>query len=403
MVYLSPSGQVGGAEASLLDILASIRAAQPDWSLHLVTSAAGPLVSKAKALGVPTAVLPFPPALARLGDHAAGAGGRGALLLGLASTAPGVLDYVTTLRGVLRDLAPDLVHSNGLKMHVLAAWAAPRRVPIIWHVREYISQRPAMSRLLRWNSSRCAAAVGISRTVAEDLQRVCGEGLSVHLVYNAIDTESFAPNGPVADLDKLSGLPPAAPGTIRVGLPATLATWKGQPVLLNALSTLPRTLPIRGYIIGGEVYEPEGSQSSLDQLRGLAHGLGVADRVGFTGFVQDPAPVMRALDIVVHASTRPEPFGRVIAEAMACGRAVIASEAGGAAEIISAGTDALGHPPGDAEALANRIQQLATNPELRAQLGRAARNTAQRRFDRSRLATQLQPIYREVRCTAGRK
>ena len=77
VVYLSPSGQVGGAEASLLDIFASIRAAEPDWSLQLVTSAAGPLVAKAEALGVPTTVVPFPSALARLGDHSAGAGRGG--------------------------------------------------------------------------------------------------------------------------------------------------------------------------------------------------------------------------------------------------------------------------------------------------------------------------------------
>ena len=315
---------------------------------------------------------------------------------------PGVAAYVHNLRRVLRSFRPDLIHSNGLKMHVLGVWAAPRRVPVIWHMREYVSQRPAMSRLLRWNTWRCAAAVGISRTVAADLQSVCGESLSVHLVYNAVNLGDFAPQGPVADLDMLAGLAPAAPGTVRVGLPATLATWKGHPVFLKALSVLPRTLPVRGYIVGGELYEPEGSQSSLDRLRAMARDCGLADRVGFTGFVQDPAPAMRALDIVVHASTRPEPFGRVIAEAMACGRAVIASEAGGAAEIINAGTDALGHPPGDTEALAQRIEQLATNPELRAKLGNAARATAQRRFDRSRLATELRPIYRKVRSAAGR-
>lgn len=71
---------------------------------------------------------------------------------------------------------------------------------------------------------------------------------------------------------------------------------------------------------------------------------------------------MRALDIVVHASTQPEPFGLVIAEAMACGRAVIASQAGGAAEIIDPGENALGLPPGDAAVLAERIVQLAQMP-----------------------------------------
>ena len=83
----------------------------------------------------------------------------------------------------------------------------------------------------------------------------------------------------------------------------------------------------------------------------------------------------------------------MIAEAMACGRAVIVSEAGGAAELIETGVNALGHPPGDAEQLAARITQLANNPKLRAQLGAAGVATAASRFNRTRLATELIPIY----------
>jgi glycosyltransferase involved in cell wall biosynthesis len=96
----------------------------------------------------------------------------------------------------------------------------------------------------------------------------------------------------------------------------------------------------------------------------------------------------------VHASTAPEPFGLVIAEAMACGRAVIVSHAGGAAEIVDPGVDALVHTPGDAGDLAAQIGALAGDPALRARLGRAARATAERSFDRARLAAELVPIYR---------
>jgi glycosyltransferase involved in cell wall biosynthesis len=105
---------------------------------------------------------------------------------------------------------------------------------------------------------------------------------------------------------------------------------------------------------------------------------------------------MRALDIVVHASTEPEPFGRVIGEAMACGRAVIASRAAGATELIAAGIDALVYEPGDAAALAERIAILANNAELRTDLGRAGRIAAERRFDRARLARELIPIYQAL-------
>jgi glycosyltransferase involved in cell wall biosynthesis len=144
----------------------------------------------------------------------------------------------------------------------------------------------------------------------------------------------------------------------------------------------------------------------------MAQDLGIADRVGFTGFVAQPASAMRALDIVVHASTQPEPFGLVIIEGMACGRAVIVSEAGGAAELIQTKLqpnspaanstnieteiNALGHAPGDAAQLAERITQLATDSALRARLGAAGRATVERRFKREQLATALTQTYRQL-------
>ena len=119
--------------------------------------------------------------------------------------------------------------------------------------------------------------------------------------------------------------------------------------------------------------------------------------MGFTGYVADTASAIRALDILVHASTQPEPFGRVIAEGMACGRAVICSAAGGAAELIVDGQDALAHPPGDDAALAERMPKLVRDPELRARLGRAARITAELRFERRRLAEEVIPLYQRLR------
>src|SRR5437867_13018883 len=170
----------------------------------------------------------------------------------------------------------------------------------------------------------------------------------------------------------MSGLPQAPANTIRVGLVATLARWKGHATLLDAIARLPAHLPVRAYIVGDAVYQTEGSQYSLDELRQLARSLGIANRVGFTGFVHTPEATFRALDVVVHASTAPEPFGLVIAEAMACGRAVIVSHAGGAAEIVTPDVDAMTHSPADVDALAAAIHALAVDPALRARLGVAA-------------------------------
>ncbi|HEU0080326.1 MAG TPA: glycosyltransferase, partial [Longimicrobiaceae bacterium] len=330
IVFLNPSGQIGGAERSLLDILASLRAAEPSWGLGLVTTADGPLVPAAEALGVRTVVVPLPDAVARLGDG----GARSASSLPrLAAAVPAVWTYVRRLRRAVRTLAPDLLHTNGFKMHLLGLWGRPRGVPVVWHVHDFVARRPLMSRLLRAHAGRCAAVVANSRSVADDVRRVCGGAppAGIWAVHNAVDLERFSPVGERLELDARSGLPPAAPGTVRVGLVATLAWWKGHETFLRAVARLPRELPVRGYVVGGALYETADSQRSLDELRALARTLGVEDRVGFTGYVEDSAAAMRALDVVVHASTEPEPFGLVIVEAMACGRAVIASEAGGAA------------------------------------------------------------------------
>jgi glycosyltransferase involved in cell wall biosynthesis len=397
IAYLNPSGQMGGAERSLLDFMASLRAADPRVTLELIAGADGALLDQARGLGVEVRALPYPRTLARLGD--AGAGGQPRMLGTLTRAslnAPSVALYIMRLRRALAAAAPDLIHTNGFKMHVLGVWAAPRNVPVLWHVHDYISSRPLMARLMRMHAGRCAAAVANSRSVADDVRVACGPGLKVYPIHNAVDLERFSPEGSALDLDRLAGLVPPVRPVVRIGLVATMAQWKGHEVFLRAFKMLSGDPPVRGYLIGGPLYETEGSQSDPEDLRRLAARLGLAGRVGFTGFVDEPAAAMRALDVVVHASTQPEPFGLVIAEAMACGRAVVVSSGGGAAEIVTPGDDALVHEAGSVTELAARMDQLARNPTLRAALGARAAQSARRRFARARLADQLMPIYRAL-------
>ena len=396
LVFLSASGELGGAERSLLDILASFRAAQPAWSLHLLIAAQGPLSAAAESLGVMTTVLPYPASVARLGDSAAASSPLGRLSLGirLLRAIPGAVRYARRMREALARLAPDLIHSNGFKMHVLGAVAARPQVPLVWHIHDFVTSRRIMASLLRRLSSRCAAAIANSDSVAADIRKALGDRVRVRRVYNAVDLERFTTAGAVADLDHLAGLPPPPPGTLRIGLIATLARWKGHDTFLDAVALLPRVLPVRAFLITGALYQTDGSQNSLDALRARAAALSIGDRVGFTGLLRDAPAAMRALDVVVHASTEPDPFGLVIAEAMACGRALVVSAAGGAAELVEPGVTALTHPPGDARALARALETLAADPPLRATLGRNAAAVAGLRFDRARLAGEIGEVYR---------
>jgi glycosyltransferase involved in cell wall biosynthesis len=247
--------------------------------------------------------------------------------------------------------------------------------------------------LLRRYADRCTAIVTNSRSVADDVRRVIGAPAEIRTIYNAVDLERFSPEGPRVDLDRLAGLPSAAVPAVRVGLVSTYSRWKGHDVFLRALAKLPRDRNVRSYVIGGAVYETDGSQYSLDELRALAASRGVADRVGFTGFIAASEQAMRALDVVVHASTTPEPFGLVIAEAMACGRPVITSGAGGAAELVRDGYDAMTHEPGDPDSLAHAIDRLSTDAALRQRIAAAARTTAVERFDARRLGAEFAAVY----------
>jgi glycosyltransferase involved in cell wall biosynthesis len=400
VLFVNPAGILGGAERSLLDLIVSLRASRPSLDPRLLLLADGPLVRQVEEIGVPVRVLSMPAALGDLGDSVLGARGGAPAALDLLSSVAGaglrLPGFVRRLRALVREERPDLIHSNGNKSHLLASLAAVKGIPIVWHVRDFIGSRRVMARLLGAARGRAASAIAISKAVGEDVEATL-PGLPVDVVYNAIDVESFAPGpGDGRHLDALAGAPALRDGGVRVGLVATFAHWKGHGVFIEAAARALGSLPaesVRFYVVGGPVYATRGSQVSQESLKARAERLGIAGEVAFAGFQGEIAGVYRALDIVVHASTQPEPFGRTIVEAMACGRPVIASRAGGAAEIFDHGRDAIGVPPGDAEALAAAIISLAARPEERRRLGEEARRTAVARFSRTRLGPEVGGIY----------
>jgi len=143
ILFLSPTGQPGGAEVALVDLLAGLRTAQPAWSLSLIAASDGPLLTRARALGVEASVVPFPGEVARLGEWSLGRarGSRLAFLLHLGGAAWPAWAYVRRLRARVRALAPDIVHTNGMKMHLLGAWVCPPRTALLWHLHDYVGPR----------------------------------------------------------------------------------------------------------------------------------------------------------------------------------------------------------------------------------------------------------------------
>ena len=394
VVFLNPIAELGGAERSLLDLLWSLRATEPDLQLEVLAFQPGPLLAAVAALGVAARVVEMPDAQTRLGDSGLGLRTLTDLGRGLAA-APGFAHFLHRLRNEIRASSPDILHSNGLKAHLLGAWVRPSGVPLVWHLRDFLSTRPVMRRILPRFESRAAAAIGISEAVSSDA-RIVLRKVPVQTVLNAVRTHDFADLAvEPADLDRLAGLESSPSSTVRIGMLATHASWKGHALFLEVARRVSGRR-VRFYLVGGPLYVTSGSQTETASLQASVTGAALGGSCGLIPFQQDPRPIYRALDVVVSASTRPEPFGRTVAEAMAAGRTVVAPDSGGIPEQIADGVTGRLYRPGDAAALAGILTELVASPQDRARLGEAAARHAAVQLDARRLGRQVLEVYRGV-------
>lgn len=412
-------GVVGGAERVLIECARQTRRLRPEWKLSAILFADGPLNHALADLGVSVEVVALPVKLTATGDSrrfALSSTGpnpfeshskRGEKKNGwnrfsrslsagfsMIGQLPAGIVFLWLLRKSLRRIQPELIHSNGLKSHFCLAATMPRGSRLLWHIHDFYSLRTRLKRALQLASLRASGCFAISRSVERDVRKVL-PNLDSHLMLNAVDTVHFCP-GPAEpeSLDRAAGLPFTDPSLdaekIRVGIVATYARWKGQDVFLRAISRVP---DIRAFIVGGPIYATQGSQWCVAELQELAKSLGVTDRVGFIPFQKDPLWIYRSLDIVVHASTQPEPFGLTIVEAMACGKPVIVSAAGGANELFENGKSGVGFESGNVGELAGLILALTEDRKRRDDLGECARVAATRDFPVTGFGRRLLEIY----------
>ncbi len=175
-------------------------------------------------------------------------------------------------------------------------------------------------------------------------------------------------------------------------LPARLSRWKGQAVLIEAMARLQRT-DITAVFLGSD----QGRTAYARELGALAERLGVAEQVRIVGHCDDMPAALALAAVVVNASTEPEGFGRVIVEAQAMARPVVASGHGGAAETVEHDSTGWLVPPGDPAALAAMLDfVLALPPEHRAVFGARARASVAERFTVRAMQEATLAVYAEV-------
>ncbi|MGX9966025.1 glycosyltransferase family 4 protein [Roseomonas sp. F4] len=365
VLQVLPALASGGVERGTIEIAEAIR----DAGLRpIVASAGGALVAELERLGVTHVTLP------------------------LATKSPlGLWRNAAALTALAQAEGVRIIHARSRAPAWSALLAARRSGAafVTTYHGAYNEQLPG-KRLYNSVMARGDRVIAISRFIADLVQARHGVPADrIRLIPRGVDPRRFDPASitpqAVVALRTAWG---AALGDAVILLPARLTRWKGQAVLVAALSHLPAHA--RVVLAGG------GRDGFRDELLALAARLGAAGRLHIAGHVPDLALAMAAADIVVHASTDAEAFGRTVIEAQAMARPVVAADLGGPRETVEHGVTGWRVPPGDPAALAALLARVLAMPMAERQaVGDAARDSVLRHYSTAAMQAATIAVYRE--------
>lgn len=362
--------------------------------------------------GVERTTVEIAEALAREGFRplVASSGGRlepqlaqagGALIrLPLATKAPHtIIANMARLADVIRSHDVKLVHARS-RAPAWSAWRAARitGVPFVTTYHGIYNASNALKRFYNSVMIRADAVIANSQWTADHIAKEYGrKPKRLVVIPRGVDLLTFDPAGVAPDhIAHLREQWGAKLDDIVALLPGRLTRWKGQRVLIDAMAHLARGNALgnlRAVIIG----DAQGRTEYENELRDMIEKGGLQDRVILAPHVSDMAAAYLASDIVVSASTDPEAFGRVAAEASAMGRPVIATDHGGARETIIAGESGLLIPPGDPSALADALSHLAqAESDARAAMGAKGRAHIAAHYTVDKMCADTIALYREL-------
>lgn len=378
VLFLDQTGRLGGAELMLLDIVAA-RAADSEVLLFQD----GEFRTALEKAGVKTNVI-------TLGEEASTVDKQAGLKRILRSI-PNILQLMLQVVQAARSF--DVVYANTAKALVIggpAARLAGR--PLVFHLHDIIADghfSVLNQQALVLCANYCAQSVIANSEATREAFIACGGRAELCVVI---------PNGfripttrtsleETKSLRTTLGIPSDAWTILMAG---RLAHWKGQHVLLEALKSVPTAHAV---LLGDALFTDE-DRKYAQQLHTQAAEL--SGRVHFAGFQSQTMPWFDMADVVVHASVYPEPFGRVIVEGMLAGKPVIASRAGGAAEIIQHEHTGLLVNPGSSKELAAALLRLQNDPELSSAIARQAQQTAQDTYALSAVQEQIESVIHQI-------
>ncbi len=350
LLYLNHVSAIGGAEASLLE---TIQVLPRDRFTPLAAlPAPGPLADRLKALNVPVFFLPFRRFRKTLNP------------VSLLAAALNILGTAFRLAQIIRRERIDLVHANSATAHLVGGLAAGwTGIPCIWHCRDLVD----LGALEPWLARKATAIIAISDAVSRHLQRKQPID-QVETIFNAMDAAAFEARAGGVNPRPEWGM---NAGHYVVGMAGQFVPWKRHDLFLRAAARIAAAIPEARFVIAGGALFDADSTVEAGVVR-LVRDLGLEGKVMLAGHRDDMAAVLKALDVLVHPAER-EPLGRVILEALALGKPVVAVNAAGPAEILADGAGGVLVPPDDAAALADAVIGLRRDPPRAAALGEAGR------------------------------
>ena len=299
------------------------------------------------------------------------------------------LKVIFQLLWVLEEKQIDLIHANSLAAGLIGGIAAKLYgVPIVMHKR-YATAYGVLDRL-------CEKLLDRVILVSEATRWAFAPHSKQTLIYNGVELSALRP--PLSPPRWRGGKTLRAdlnldPDALLIGIVTRITPEKGIHLLIEATAKLKASPYIQLLVVGGP-YFPKDAEY-IDSLKVQAEKLGIADRVIFTGFLEDTGAILSLLDVVLLASTIPEACPRTIIEAMAAGVPVIATPLGGSKELVTPETGIL-VPAEDPDAFAAAITQLAEDAERRKQMGKACRLRAEQLFCATQNARLTEDLYLDL-------
>jgi glycosyltransferase involved in cell wall biosynthesis len=300
---------------------------------------------------------------------------------------------VRLLTKVIRENNVELVHSNTLAVWTGAIAARITSTPHVWHIHEMLVRPTPVRRALHFLAPRLSSTVvciseAVRQHVLKDEAAASGK---LTVVHNGLPLENFIPVSDGSSIRREFCIPTGAP---LVGMVGRINHWKGQSVFVQAAKSVLASFPDANFLVVGSVFADEVQY--LDRLREEVRQAGIEDRFILSDFRRDIADILAALDVYVHPSLLPEPFGLVVIEAMAAAKPVVATAHGGPLEMIEEGVSGHFVPPADPGALAAKICACLADFESSRAMGRRAQERAMRMFPLSRFLDRMQSVYEQA-------